>query len=441
MELKNVEVKKLKLATYNPRRITERELKKLVTSIEENGFIQPIVINKDLTIIGGHQRVKAAKQLNIDSVPAIVLDVDKQKEKELNLVLNKISGDWEELALKEMLEELEKAGRLYATGFEARELDRLRFKQGNQINRKLIQDYIVPPFSIFDTKQGYWQTRKKEWHDQLGRDGEGRSTRLLDSGSLERLANVGGDSALTSTSNFDPVLAEVIYTWYTDKGGTIIDPFAGGIMRGGVAASLGYKYIGTDLHKEQVETNIETAKAKKLKGAEWYNDNGYNLNNYVGVGEGDILFTCPPYYDLEKYTDHPDDLSNQETYEKFLKEYSEILERTYPLLKKNAWAIIVVGNIRDKDGNYYNLVGDTVTAMQKAGYKFYNEIILATAIGTATLRARKIMDANKKVTKIHQNILFFSKGKEVKINKHLKEILLSGQTATAHHDILVFKRV
>ena len=91
MELKNVEVKKLKLATYNPRRITERELKKLVTSIEENGFIQPIVVNKDLTIIGGHQRIKAAKQLNIDTVPAIVLDVDKQKEKELNLVLNKIS--------------------------------------------------------------------------------------------------------------------------------------------------------------------------------------------------------------------------------------------------------------------------------------------------------------------------------------------------------------
>ena len=63
MELKNVEVKKLKLATYNPRRITERELKKLVTSIEENGFIQPIVVNKDLTIIGGHQRIKAERQV------------------------------------------------------------------------------------------------------------------------------------------------------------------------------------------------------------------------------------------------------------------------------------------------------------------------------------------------------------------------------------------
>lgn len=440
MEITQIKVSKLKLAEYNPRRISDKELKKLVASIEEHGFVQPILVNKDLTIIGGHQRVKAAKQLNIDTLPCIILDISKEKEKEINIALNKISGDWEERGLKELLEEIESKGRLQATGFEARQLEALQFKQSNKINRKLIEDFIVPPFSVFDTKQGYWTQRKKEWLEQLGRDDEGRSTQLLDTGGLEKLAGKNSESTLTSTSNFDPVLAEVIYTWYADKGATIIDPFAGGIMRGGVAASLGYKYIGTDLNEKQILSNRDTAKSRGLKGAEWYADNGRNLNNFVGVGEGDLLFTCPPYYDLEKYSDNPDDLSNIDTYEKFIKEYEEILERTYSLLKKNAWAVIVVGNVRDKDGNYHNLVGDTVTAMERAGYKFYNEIILANAIGTATLRARRIMEGSKKITKVHQNILFFSKGKEIKINKYLKETLLAGLTATAHHDVLVFKK-
>lgn len=441
MKIENIEVKKLKLATYNPRRISDKELKKLVTSIEEHGFIQPVLINKNYTIIGGHQRVKAAKQLNLDTVPCVIIDVSKDKEKEINLALNRISGDWEETALKDLLEELEKAGRLYATGFESRELERLQFKQGNKLNRKLIQDFIVPPFSIFDTKQGYWTNRKKEWLEQLGRDGEGRSTALLDRGGLEKLAGKNSESNLSSTSNFDPVLAEVIYTWYADKGATIIDPFSGGITRGGVAAALGYKYIGTDLNGPQVESNKEAATARGLTGAEWHIDDGFNLGKHTtAAGPAELLFTCPPYYDLEKYTDSPEDLSNKKTYKEFLKRYSDILARTYPLLKKNAWAIIVVGNVRDKEGNYHNLVGDTVTAMEAAGFKFYNEIILATAIATATLRARRTMESTKKVTKIHQNILFFSKGKEVKINKTLKEILLTGQTATAHHDVLVFKK-
>lgn len=84
-------------------------------------------------------------------------------------------------------------------------------------------------------------------------------------------------------------------------------------------------------------------------------------------------------------------------------------------------------------------MGDTVQIMQDAGYHFYNEIVLATAIGTAPVRARNTFK-DKKVVKTHQNILFFTKGKEVAINKHLRAILERGQTATAHHDVLIFKK-
>ena len=116
------------------------------------------------------------------------------------------------------------------------------------------------------------------------------------------------------------------------------------------------------------------------------------------------------------------------------------MKRTFKLLKEGAFAVVVVGNVRDKNGNYYNFVGDTVTAMTKAGYKFYNEIILATSIATASVRARKTFDAHKNVVKTHQNILFFHKGQKVAVSGKLKDIVQTGITATAHHDVLVFKK-
>ena len=435
------EIKKiteLKKAKYNPRKISAKELNKLAESIKQYGLVQPIVVNKDLTIIGGHQRVEACRQLGITELEVWILDLDEDAEKTLNLALNKISGQWDDTALYELLEGLADKNKLALTGFENKELEKLRWKNNNNINRKLIEDYIIPPFTVFDTKQGYWQTRKKEWIQQLGDSGEGRDKDLL-TGGLNKLAELNSNT-LTGTSIFDPVLCEVIYTWYADKGALIVDPFAGGHVRGLVASRLGYKYIGTDVSKKQVEANIAKAKEIGEKGAKWHIEDGANLNKHV-QDKADLLLTCPPYYDLEVYDkDNKADISTESTYEGFKEKYKRILTNTYDILKTNAWAIIVVGNIRDDEGNYYNLVGDTVQIMQDAGYKFYNEAILATAIATATVRARRTFDGGKKLVKTHQNILFFAKGKEVAINKTLRALLEAGQTATAHHDVLIFKK-
>lgn len=431
-------ITKLKRAKYNPRKISKKELEKLAESIKKYGLVQPIVVNKDYTIIGGHQRVEACRQIGITEVDVYILSLNTDDEKTLNLALNRISGDWDDSALYELLNELAEKNRLALTGFDNKELEKLKWKQSNTINRKLIEDYIIPPFTIFYTKQGYWQKRKAEWVLQLGDSSVGRGDNLM-RGGMKRIAELHGDK-LTGTSVFDPVLCEVLYTWYGNKGDLIIDPFAGGHVRGLVASRLGYKYIGTDVSELQIQANEERAKEINESGAVWHVDDGANLHKYVKE-KADILFTCPPYYDLEIYDpENPNDISNAPTYEAFIAAYQQILINTYNMLKTNAWAIIVVGNVRDKEGNYYDLVGDTVRIMQEAGYKFYNEAILATAIGTAVVRARKTFDAKKKLVRTHQNILFFAKGKEVAINKNLKELLLSGQTATAHHDILIFKK-
>jgi DNA modification methylase len=108
MKIIEVEIDKLKFAEYNPRIITKEEFEGLKASIQSFNFVDPIIINKDYTIIGGHQRTRAAKDLGFKTVPCNILDLDKTNEKKLNVILNSqaISGKYDELKLSEILEEL-----------------------------------------------------------------------------------------------------------------------------------------------------------------------------------------------------------------------------------------------------------------------------------------------------------------------------------------------
>lgn len=124
MRLMQVPTTKLKPAGYNPRHISDEELDSLVRSIREYGMVDPIVANKDQTVIGGHQRLKAAKIAGLEKVPVVYVDLPKDKEKALNLALNRISGEWDEAKLRNLMEELS-AGSvdLELTGFTNDELD------------------------------------------------------------------------------------------------------------------------------------------------------------------------------------------------------------------------------------------------------------------------------------------------------------------------------
>ena len=110
MQITNIPIDKLKPAKYNPRldlQPDDKEYQDIKRSITEFTLVEPLVINKDMTVIGGHQRLKVLKNLQYKEVPCIVVDLDKQKEKMLNIALNKISGDWDRLKLKDLLEELD----------------------------------------------------------------------------------------------------------------------------------------------------------------------------------------------------------------------------------------------------------------------------------------------------------------------------------------------
>ena len=128
-ELKVLPIDVLKPAEYNPRKKLKKgdaEYKKIENSIQEFGFADPLVVNADMTIIGGHQRLTVAKDLGYTEVPCAVVDVDKTREKALNIALNKITGAWDEQMLADLLTDLKEADYdLDYTGFDAPEVDAL----------------------------------------------------------------------------------------------------------------------------------------------------------------------------------------------------------------------------------------------------------------------------------------------------------------------------
>jgi hypothetical protein len=219
-----------------------------------------------------------------------------------------------------------------------------------------------------------------------------------------------GPTVVTGTSIFDPVLCELAYRWFCPPGGTVLDPFAGGSVRGIVAARLGRRYVGVDLRPEQVEAN--RAQARVICGdlvPAWHVGDSLDIGTIAAGVEADLIFSCPPYADLEVYSDDPRDLSTM-AYAEFRAAYERIIAATCALLKPDRFACFVVGDARDSKGLYYGFPWHTVAAFEAAGLRLYNEAVLVTAAGSLPIRVGKQFSTTRKLGKTHQNILVFVKG-------------------------------
>ena len=140
-ELKMLPVSVLKPADYNRRKKLkpgDKEYKKIKDSIEEFGFVDPMVVNSDMTVIGGHQRLNVAIELGYTELPCAVVDVDKTREQAMNIALNKITGQWDEEALLSLLEAIQNSGEIDVgvTGFEPPEIGQLQ----NKIHDKKVKE-------------------------------------------------------------------------------------------------------------------------------------------------------------------------------------------------------------------------------------------------------------------------------------------------------------
>ncbi len=298
----------------------------------------------------------------------------------------------------------------------------------------LSERFVLPPFSVLDARQGYWQNRKRMWL-AMGVDPTlGRGDNLLDFSNSVRLGtryqrrlatsiNIkswidekveNGElnaPSQTGTSSFDPVLCELVYRWFTPPKGSVLDPCVGGPMAGIVACTIGRSYTGIDIRPEQIEANrLQSITICPNGNFNWIVGDATNATTLCANQQYDLLYSCPPYADLEIYSDNPCDLSTM-NYDKFLVAYTRMIEESCSLLRDDRFAVFVVGDIRDKETGYYrNFVSETIQAFHSAGLELYNDMVLITAIGSLPLRISKQFVGYRKVGKAHQNVLVFLKG-------------------------------
>lgn len=276
----------------------------------------------------------------------------------------------------------------------------------------LFKRFLVPPFSVLDTRQGYWQERKKKWINLGIKSDDGRKENLINY----------SDSCITNSSIFDPTLTELIYLWFTKEGQIILDPFCGGSVRGIVANKLKRNYIGIDLRQEQITANKEQGKSICNKEDLWICEDSRNIPNII-KGEVDFIFSCPPYGNLETYSNNPKDISTLD-YPDFIMAYAEIINHACDKLKNNRFACFVVANFRNDNGNYNNFVSDTISLFENNHLNFYNEGILVNAIGSMPIRINSMFTPSRKLGKLHQNVLVFIKGDPKKATEELGDVKL-----------------
>ena len=316
--------------------------------------------------------------------------------------------------------------------------------------RKLSEDFIVPPFSVFDTKTELWQSRKRQLRAIIGSSSETREGTLYDSMAMrmpdiysrtkkdrenkglefdtyilqlpvEKLNQQKAKDAYSGVSSFDPVLAEVLIHWFTPfKGARIFDCFAGGITKGVVANLCGHQFIGLEIRKDQVETNRRKIKDLGMS-AEYVHTDARRVSEVLGVATQDMLLTCPPYYNLEVYSNLPEDASNQPTYESYLCILRDSFRESLKSLKKNRFCVVIISDVRDELGAYRNLPGDVIDIFRNEGCFLWNEFILLNNDASAKLRARRYMNTRKAV-RMHQKVLVFYNGNPRNIAKTFPKI-------------------
>lgn len=284
----------------------------------------------------------------------------------------------------------------------------------------LADKFGVPPMSVLDRRSGHWQDRKRRWlclgiRSELGRgrgliygtwsDTGGRNGAQRPSAVTQMHHDYQGGSSI-----FDPGLCELVYRWLTAPGGRVLDPFAGGSVRGVVASVLGRYYLGVDLSAAQVAANqSQTGLGSEIAPA-WVVGDACRVGEVLTpADEFDLLFTCPPYADLEVYSDASADLSAM-PYEVFRAAHAHAIAAAVARLRRDRFAAWVISDVRDRRGMYRGLVGDTVAAFRRAGMDLYNDAVVLDQVGTAALRAERAFVATRKLARTHQHLLVFVKG-------------------------------
>lgn len=294
--------------------------------------------------------------------------------------------------------------------------------------------------NVWNSTKGDWLKSKAEWRERIDASGERSgvanpafATREGCWQGAQGMANVvtkdptkaGKEEGRAHNGNasvLDPVACEVIARFFMPKdGGRIYNPFGGGVQMGYIAGACGYGYVASEIRKNQCDAN--NAICSEFDGVRWIQSNSAE---YSPDGEFDMVFSCPPYYRVERYVDYdgnppPGEINSLPSYDEFMAILFAGYTKAIDVLKDNRFFVVMTGDSRDKNGAYYCHEADTELFLKRNGLSIYNRIVYLEAEFTRLAHAKKTLHL-RKFPKREQKIIVAYKGKIADIGKHFAPV-------------------
>jgi hypothetical protein len=276
-------------------------------------------------------------------------------------------------------------------------------------NRRLDEAGIAHniPNPRFASREGCWQGTNGFSNVVL-------SKKVVSDGKIE---HKNGKSLNGNASVLDPTACEIILRMFMPKSGVrVYNPFGGGVQMGFVTGGCGFEYLSSEIRQNQCDAN--NALCSDFYNTKWLQSDS---SKFTPKQKYDLVFTCPPYYKVEKYIDYngtsPEgELNDMGTYEQFRDTLFEGYKNAINALNDNCFFVVMTGDSRDKKGAYYGCESEHELFFKGQGLHIYNKIIYLESEFTRFSQAKKTLH-NRKYPKADQKILVFYKGDMSKIKE------------------------
>jgi hypothetical protein len=291
--------------------------------------------------------------------------------------------------------------------------------------------------NVWNSVKGDWLRLKKDWRERIDTAGlnagvenpsfatregcwQGESGFANVVNAKKEISESGEITTTTKSHNgnasvLDPVACEVIARFFMPKEGKrVYNPFGGGVQFGYIAGACGYEYVASEIRQNQCDANNKIC--SEFPSVKWVKSDS---STYDPDGMFDLVFTCPPYYKVEKYIDYdglpPDgEINALDTYEKFRDTLFSGYKKAIEHLNDNCFFVVMTGDSRDKNGAYYCSESETELFFKENGLSVYNKIIYLECEFTRLAQAKKTLNY-RKFPKREQKIIVAYKGDIQKI--------------------------
>jgi hypothetical protein len=337
--------------------------------------------------------------------------------------------------------DLEKPPVFHALGFQtyyvASDFEYMVYGKLEDIRLKLLAHVAMT--NLWNSVKGPWLAIKKEWNAKIEAAGEkhkidnpkfatregcwqgsaGFSNVVLSTRKVkdDKIEVDKGKSLNGNASVLDPTACEVILRMFMPKDGVrVYNPFGGGVQMGFITGASGFEYLATEIRQNQVDAN--NALCQDFYNTKWIKADS---STYKPKQKFDLIFSCPPYYRVEKYLDYdgnpPEgEINHLGTYEEFRDTLFSGYKKAIEVMNDNTFFVVMTGDSRDKKGAYYGCESEHELFFKEQGLHIYNKIIYLESEFTRRAQAKKTLH-HRKFPKSDQKIIAFYKGDMKKIKE------------------------